>query len=187
MPPVPSIASTPAPTASEGYRWFRDEVQPHDGQLKAYLRGAFPGVRDVDDVVQESYLRLWKRQAVSPIDSAKAFLFQIARNLAADLLRRERCSPIDSSKKIAELSVIEEIPAAADRLTWEEKAVLLGEALASLPDRCREVVFLHKIKGLSQREVSLQLGLTEKNVANQIHRGVKRCEAFIRHHGREFH
>lgn len=74
-------------------KWFAEEVQPHGPSLRAFLRGRFPAVRDVDDVVQESYLRIWKARARHPIDSAKAFLFRIARNLALDTLRHEKNSP----------------------------------------------------------------------------------------------
>ena len=71
-------------------RWFTEQVQPHDANLRGYLRGSFPAMDEVDDVVQESYLRLWKARAVQPIKSGKAFLFRVARNLALDLLRRRR-------------------------------------------------------------------------------------------------
>jgi RNA polymerase sigma factor (sigma-70 family) len=47
--------------------WFAEEVHTHDSQLKSYLRSSFPALRDVDDVVQESYLRIWRRQLVRPI------------------------------------------------------------------------------------------------------------------------
>lgn len=54
-------------------------MHAHDEQLKSYLRLAFPTVRDVDDIVQESYLRTWRRQSSQPIRAAKAFLFTVAR------------------------------------------------------------------------------------------------------------
>jgi RNA polymerase sigma-70 factor (ECF subfamily) len=76
-------------------RWFADEVHRHELALKAYLRGSFPSVRDIDDVVQESYLRVWRARLAHPIHSTKSFLFQVARHLALDLVRRDRVSPID--------------------------------------------------------------------------------------------
>jgi RNA polymerase sigma-70 factor (ECF subfamily) len=179
-------SETVPPPAVDLSRWFEDEVQPHDAQLKAYLRGAFPSVRDVEDVAQESYLRVWRARAAHPIRSGRAFLFRVARNLALDFARHERASPLIALGSLADLPVVEERADAAELLTRDEKARLLGQALAALPDRCREILFLHKIKGLSQREVALHFGIAEKTVANQIALGVKRCEDFFRRHGIEF-
>ena len=183
MPPHIDQNPLPAPVPA---RWFAEEVQPHEASLRAYMRGAFPSVRDVDDVVQESYLRVWRARAAQPIQSARAFLFRIARNLALDATRRRRASPIVAVDSLADLPVMDHGLAAAELLNREEKARLLGQALADLPERCREIVFLHKIKGLTQRAVAEQLGLSEKTVANQIALGVKRCEQFFRRRGIEF-
>ncbi len=38
--------------------WFNEEVQPHEAILRSYLHYQFPSV-DVDDVVQEAYLKLF--------------------------------------------------------------------------------------------------------------------------------
>jgi RNA polymerase sigma factor (sigma-70 family) len=174
------------PPESETTRWFATEVQPHEPALRGYLRGSFPAVRDVDDVVQESYLRIWRARAGQPIQSAKAFLFTVARRLALDLVRREAVSPLRGVGDLAGLPVIEERPDVIDTISDQEKIRLLSEAVGSLPARCREVVFLHKIKGFSQREVALQLGIAEKTVENQVSRGVKSCEEFFRRRGIEY-
>ena len=75
----------PEPTAA---RWFAEEVHPHESHLRSYLRGRIPADRDVDDVVQDSYLRVWRARAARPIHSATAFHFTIARHLALDALQR---------------------------------------------------------------------------------------------------
>ena len=54
-PPDSDTARLPAQTIA---RWFADEVKPHERSLRAYLRSVFPGFPDVDDLVQESYVRL---------------------------------------------------------------------------------------------------------------------------------
>lgn len=114
-------------------KWFAEDVHPHDSLLRSYLRGRFPKVRDIDDVVQESYLRIWKARALHPIDSAKAFLFRIARNLALDTVRRGRNSPIDSVTDLAGLFVIEDKPDAASVATRQQEIEMLVEAIATLP------------------------------------------------------
>src|SRR6187402_1176310 len=105
-PPTPNDA--PALSAPEHSRWFAEEIQPHEGSLRSYLHGNFPKVGDVDDVVQESYLRMWRAKAAQPIRSARAFLFTVARRLALDTLRHERASPLTGVEAIESLAVIDE-------------------------------------------------------------------------------
>lgn len=167
-------------------KWFVEEVRPHEPFLRSYLRGSFPTVRDVDDVVQESYCRLIKTRERRDVPSARAFLFRIARNIAIDFLRRERRSPVQAVADLASIHAIDDLVTSAELLTREEKSRHLGEALASLPTRCREIVLLHKIKGIPQSSIARQLGLSEKTVANQVCRGVRRCEHYLRRRGIEF-
>ena len=168
------------PSNSEASRWFTEEVQPHGPQLKSYLRGSFPTVRDVDDVVQESYLRVWKARATQPIQSAKAFLFAVARRLALDVVRRERRSPFVPVKVFEALFVLTDAPNAAEAADHSEDIQLLVAATDSLPARCREIFVLCQIEGHPQRLVAGRLGLSENTVAVQSARGLQRCEEFVR-------
>ena len=179
---VNSPPTTPdSPGAAD--RWFAEEVQPHDSHLKAYLHGAFPSVRDVDDVVQESYLRLWKTRATQPIRSTRAFLFSVARRLALDSIRRERTSLIDAVGDLSRLRVLQDRPDAAEIAGMQEKIRLLANAVESLPARCREVVVLRKIKAIPQKEVAAMLGVSEKTVESQFTRGMQRCAVYLRERG----
>ena len=183
MPPSSSTANPAQSVEADAARWFAAEIQPHEPQLRSYLHGRFPAVRDVDDVVQESYLRLWRTRAAHPIDSAKAFLFTIARHLALDALRRNRRSVELPVGDFSALAVVEERPDARETLNYQEKVAALADVLAELPDRCREIVVLRKLRGLSQKEVAAQLGLSERTVENQMARGMKRCAIQFRRRG----
>ena len=178
---------SPPPTASPSVpdrsRWFREEVHAHEAQLKAYLRSAYPTVADVDDVVQESYLRIWKARLTRPIASAKAFLFQIARHLAVDVVRHERALPIDRLRDLSALPVLDDRPTAAEALGYQEKVSLLADALTHLPARCREIFILRKFNQVPQREIAAKLGLSERTVESQITRGMKLLERYLRKHG----
>jgi RNA polymerase sigma factor (sigma-70 family) len=178
IPTAPETAQT-----IDQNRWFAEEVHPHDSQLKAYLRGSFPSVRDVDDLVQESYLHLWRRQLGAPIRSAKSFLFKIARNLAIDSLRHGSRNPVDSVADIAQLGVLDTRPNAAEAAITSEELELLLAAIESLPPRCREIVILRKLRGLSQKEIALRMGITERTVEVQGTKGLDRCETFLRQRG----
>jgi RNA polymerase sigma factor (sigma-70 family) len=168
---------------SEQLRWFTENVQPHDAPLKAYLRHAFPTVRDVDDVVQESYLRVWKERLAKPIPFARAFLFTVARHLALNLAARQRRAPTLSVGDLGAMSVVEDKRSIPDSVDCEEVLDLLVEALGSLPARCREITLLRKIHALPQREIAARLGISEKTVEEQVARGVRRCEAYLRQRG----
>lgn len=156
-----------------------EEVEPHASSLRSYLHGTFPAVRDVEDVVQESYLRVWKACAVMPIRSARGFLFQVARHVALDLLRRKNRSPVSSVDDLAGLPAEMENGEVGDIVGVREKVRLLAEAIDRLPARCREVVVLRKLQQMPQKEVAARLGLSEKTVEAHLARGVKRCEEFL--------
>lgn len=167
-------------------RWFADEVQSHGSALRSYVQGRFPAVHDVDDVVQESFLRMWRTRLVRPIASSRAFLFTVARNLAFDLSRRSRRSPVDRTVAFEHVTEAADATSAADSIGFAEKVDLLGRAIAQLPARRRDIVVLHKIQGLSQREVAQRLGLSEKTVENQVALAIKNCRQFFREHGVEY-
>ncbi len=186
QPCVPSLAKS-APVGSEAEpvrtRWFKQEVQVHEGSLRAYLRGVFPAVRDVDDVVQESFLRVWRARSERSIDFAKSFLFRVAKHLALDLVKRQHHSPIIYVGDLTSLDVFDDRADVAREVSIQEKVRLLALAIDALPARCREVVILRKLQYVSQKEVAACLGLSEKTVEVQLSRGVKRCEEYLRTRG----
>ena len=169
MPPP-----NPSPT-----RWFAEEIQPHEPALRSYLRGSFPDVRDVDDVVQESYLRIWRSGTTRSITSAKAFLFTVARRIALNVLRKNHNAPFVALGDIPASRVLDDKPDACDQFIVRERINLLADALLTLSPRCRDVVILHKVKGLPQREVAARLGISERTVESHVRTGVARCTAYL--------
>lgn len=181
---LPTPASNQTPGA-EPTRWFCDEVYAHDGQLKAYLHRRFPDQRDVEDVVQESYLRLWKARAATPIKSVKAFLFRVARNVALDHHRRDRRSVEINVGILSVENVIDETADITESISTLEKERLLADALATLPSRAHEVMILCKINGQSHAEAARQLGISERTVDEHLRRGMKRLGQALRKRGRQ--
>ena len=171
------------PRENDPSRWFSAEVQPHEAALRGYLRGSFPAVRDVDDVVQESFLRIWRARAAQPIASARAFLFQVARRLALDSVRRERHTFVGDVREITASSVDDRAPDAGESAWTAERVGLLADAIEALPSRCREVFVLRKLQGLSQRETAARLGLSERTVEGQVANGMRRCGEYLRRQG----
>jgi RNA polymerase sigma-70 factor (ECF subfamily) len=178
-----STPSSGSAAEHEGTRWFAEQVQPNDSALRAYLRHAFPSVRDVDDLVQESYLRIWKARASQPVHSARSFLFQIARRLAIDVLRRRRTAHIDTVPDLATLAIADASRGAAEAASLREDLVLLTHALHALPPRCRDVMVLRKIEGLSQKEIAARLGMAEGTVQVHVVQGLRKLERIFSANG----
>lgn len=178
-------STTPAPPCvglvpvSDPNQWFAQEVHAHDGQLKAYLRGQFPSVRDVEDVVQESYLKIWKARAAHPIECARAFLFKVARHLALDVVRRERRAPVDSQSSPEDSLVLDSRPNAVETLLTHETLEILAQSIASLPAKERAIILLHKVNGRTQKETAVELNLPVRTVEKYTLQGLKRCQAHL--------
>src|SRR5688572_24467514 len=71
-------------------RWFAEEVHPHERALRSYLRSNFPTLRDVDDLVQDTYMRVLHARSAGRVAETRPYLFSTARNVAIDLCRRNR-------------------------------------------------------------------------------------------------
>jgi RNA polymerase sigma-70 factor (ECF subfamily) len=158
-------------------------VHSHDAALKAYLRVRFPDEGDVEDVVQESYVRVWKARAIEPIKSVKAFLFRVAQNIAVDRIRRSRVAMEAPVGNLPGYDVIDESTNVGESISAHEKEQLLAAAVSTLPARAHDIVILCKLNGLSHREAAEQLGIAERTVDEHLRRGMKRLGAELRKRG----
>lgn len=168
---------------SEITAWFAEHVEPHAPMLRAWLTSRFPDLGDAEDVVQESFVRVLRARESGPILSPKALLFVAARNLALNRLRDRERKPAEALADFDLGGVLDEnadIPETVARL--EEFRVLI-EAIQSLPERCRQVMTLRRIYGLSQKEVAAQLHISEHTVETQSAIGLDKCAAFFRARG----
>lgn len=164
-------------------KWFAEEVQPHEPELRAYLRRRFPSLADIDDLIQETYSRLVQARHAGKVNEARPYLFATARNAACDAFRRSRIISVTGLAKIERLPVVEDRPAAGEALARAQELELLRDAIAALPPRCRQVFTLCKLYGRSHREVAQQLGISEHTVNAQIAIGLLRCRDFLRARG----
>lgn len=171
------------PHDPETARWFADEVQPHEGSLRSYLRGKFPAHPDIEDLVQETYARLLQAREHGVVRAPKAFLFTTARNAAFDYFRRRKIATIDGLAELERLPVLEDRPGIPEAVAHDQELQLLASAIEALPTRCRHVLTLRKLHGLSHREIATRLGVSEHTVNAQIAIGVLRLRDFLKAHG----
>ena len=167
------------PRDSEQSRWFDEHVRPHESMLRGWLRSRFASETDIDDVVQEAYVRLLRARERGHVASPKAFLFAVTRNLALDRLRHRAISRAEPLAENEALSVLEEGDGIPETIARNQELELLTEAIQSLPDRCRQIFTLRKVYGLSQREIAARLDVSENTVSAQLTIGVKKCMEFM--------
>lgn len=146
---------------------FRQWYAPMVATTSALLRDRGPA----EEVVQDVLLELWRRRESLTFEtSLRAYLFQSARNRALNYLRRQRVEARGESTIAAGLPT----PEAADSEVREgELNVAIQEAIAGLPDRCREVFELSRVRGLKYTEIATELGISVKTVEAQMGKALR--------------
>ena len=163
-------------------RWFSEEVQPHEPALRAYLRHRFPLMHDVDDIVQESFVQVLRRDR-GKIASIRSYLFTVAHHTVLRVFRKRKVFSDVPVNELPDWRLVENAPDAAEAAHYRLQEELLAEAIAALPRRCREVLQLRLGHGRSHAEIAAELGLSEATVRVQVARGLQRCVRFFRNRG----
>ena len=148
--------SLKASSFTELYRNHSREVY----RFALYLSGD-PGL--AEDIVAETFLRIWDSAAVIRMESVRGYLFSIARNLFLHELRHKRKQyPLADNHSVAE-TVVREIESKEDlRDTLA--------ALQTLPETDRAALLLRAQEGVSYEEIARVLGLSLSSVKVKIHR-----------------
>jgi RNA polymerase sigma-70 factor, ECF subfamily len=91
-----------------------------------------------------------------------AWILRVARNVAVDHVRQRRPMPCEE---------VRSPDAHDDHDAGTERSLSIREALATLPDEQREVIYLRHVVGLSPGEIAHRLGRTEPSIHGLHHRG----------------
>jgi len=167
------------PENSEVAEWFSKNLQPHEEMLRGWLQSRFPRGVNIDDVIQEAYMRALKAREEHPILSPKSFLFATARNLALDSARHSSVAMTEYLPQ-DDLSEFEDggmgVPEIVAR---NQELEIMTKAIQSLPDRCRQIFTLRKVYGMSQKNIAEHLGISRNTVSAQLTIGIDRFTRFM--------
>lgn len=147
--------------------------------LERYLRRSWRDQCEVPDLRQDAYVRVYEAALREKPFNPKHFLFQVARNLMIDRSRRKNVVSFDSFADFDIEGVEGDQPDAEQSVAARQEIRMLMLALDQLPARCREVVTLRKVEGLSQREVAKRMGITEDTVERQVSIGVRLLKTLV--------
>lgn len=151
----------------------------HQSFLKRFLTRFLPCSHDIEDVVQDSYLKALCAEKNQEIHSPKAFLFRIARNEALKELRKKsrRVTDYIEELDIPEASTsdtsVEDLSIAKQRLG------LFCQSALEMTPKCRKVFLMCKVYGFSYKEIASQLGISVSGVEKHVARGLEICNAYV--------
>jgi RNA polymerase sigma factor (sigma-70 family) len=154
---------------SEHVRWFAREVLPHEADVRRWLVRRIRGLPDchVDEIVQETYARLWAAGA-ERIMNPRAYFFVTARHVVGEVLRRSRVVSIETMADIEVLDIAHQDVGPERRLSGREEIERVQLVMAKLPPKCREAFELRKFGELSQREIAQRMQLSESTVEKHL-------------------
>ena len=147
--------------------WYKRAILPHEGALRSRLRRVLPDGADVDDMVAEAMTRAYATGDTARIQSGRAFLYQIARNLAVDAARRAR---IVSFEAIADWDLIGSDDGAEARLEARDALRHLQAILDTQPPQCRRAFVLRRVHDWPTQAIAEEMGLSVSTVDKHLAR-----------------
>lgn len=145
-----------------------DTIWSHlSSDLRRFIRRRVPDDHVVDDLLQETFLRVHRKiGTLQDVERMAAWVYRIARNVVHDHHRKAGNAAISLGDSDPVEDDTEYLPASGyGRCEW------LGEMIRSLPDGYREAVQLAEIEALAQQEVANRLGLSLSGAKSRIQRG----------------
>ena len=127
---------------------------------------------DAKEVVQETFLKLWKkRDQLDSSQSVKALLFSVSYHIVIDLLRKR----LKENQYLHELHArfAENEPGADHLADYNELNNELQKAISALPEQRKKIYQLSREEGLSHKEIAGILNISVKTVENQINLALK--------------
>lgn len=146
------------------------EFEASKTALRRYLGRFFRRPQDVEDLLQETFVRAYAAEARGPILMPRAYLFRVAKHVSLNEIARRKNSDTHSVEDFDDPDVVGSgnQPGVEQEVDGRRQLALFANAVAALPSQCRKVLVLKKIEGLSQREIATRLGIAESTVEKHL-------------------
>jgi len=148
--------------------------------LQRFVEGRLRDRSEGEDIVQETYVRLYDYRRTRPIADVGAFCFAVARNLVHDHFRRHKARPVTG--ELAEDIVCPQ-PRAEEILDYRQRVEILVRALKVMPPLRREVFLRRRLDGIAPATIAADLDLSVAAVEKHCSRALADLRAALERRG----
>ncbi|TCS15284.1 RNA polymerase sigma-70 factor (ECF subfamily) [Caulobacter sp. BK020] len=134
---------------------------------------------DVDDIVQEVFVRFARRTPGEAIERLDAYLFQTAANLIRDRARHRQVRR-EAAAETEDASAPQRPASPEQALIDRQTLALVREALADLPERTRNVFLLHRVDGMRHQDIAGALNMSVSTVEKDVRRAMAHLTRRVR-------
>jgi len=159
--------------ATEDVRvWFVREVLPLEPSLMQFLHRNWRRKDDIPDLRNDIYVLVYEAARRQFPEKPRQFVFTTARNLLINQYRREHVVAIEAVADLDALGIAQDVPGPESSVIARDQLRQLQAAIDRLPPRCREVIVMRRIEGLSRSEISQRLGISEETISAHVTDGM---------------
>ena len=126
----------------------------------------------VEDLVQDMFVSLWQEAPdLNMKSSLKSYLFTSAKNRCLDFIKHQKVT--EKYRSYFLFSAESSVNSTDHYLSESELRQTLNKSLEKLSPRCREIFELSRINFLSNKDISIKLGISKRTVELQISNALK--------------
>jgi RNA polymerase sigma-70 factor (ECF subfamily) len=151
----------------------------HETFLKRFISRFLSRPQDIEDVVQDTYLKAYSAEKKQQIQQPKAFLFRVARNAALTEMNKKSRQLMQFVEDYDELGIINDEASVEEQVLSHEKLGLFCQSALEMPTKCRRVFLMAKVYGMSYKEISAELGIGQSAVEKHVAKGLEICHAYM--------
>ena len=158
-----------------------DLERQHGQRLRRFLASRLRhGAADVEDLVQEVFLRLLRIDRHETIRSSESYLFMVAFHVLHQHLLRRAAVPeaVEITALINEMESAPQDDPVAQAEMQQQLRDLQG-VLRQLPIKAQAVLLLHRRDGYSLEEIGEQLGFSRANAAKYLSKALLHCRQYL--------
>ena len=143
-------------------------AREHDGALKRFLRTRIASEDKIEDVGQESYLRVLKADSKGKVTNPRAYLFRTALNVLHNLRRTEKRRSTDLTETVEEESLAGVGPSPEENVLARDLRLAYEKSMRKLPHRCQLVFYLRRQEGMNTEQIAGEMGISRRTVQKYL-------------------